>query len=233
MRRALGQVTGVDINPFAVAIARFRLLVAALQACGLSSLERAPQFPVRVAAGDSLLRWGRSSSHQGDLLALAEGRTEFAYWTEDGDLLADYLTPGQYTVVVGNPPYITVKDKALNERYRAVPTTAAGKYAMTVPFAERFFDLAMRGDHDGEGAGWVGQITAELVHEARVRQEAHQRVLRRSQVELTEIIDTSGAYIPGHGTPTVILVGRIDLSARATAADPYGPRHPRRTGATR
>jgi len=28
------------------------------------------------------------------------------------------------------------------------------------------------------------------------------------QAELTEIIDTSGAYIPGHGTPTVIIVGR-------------------------
>jgi hypothetical protein len=28
------------------------------------------------------------------------------------------------------------------------------------------------------------------------------------EVELTEVIDTSGAYVPGHGTPTVILVGR-------------------------
>src|SRR5690606_32788919 len=33
-RRALEQVAGVDINPFAVAIARFRLLVAALRAGG-------------------------------------------------------------------------------------------------------------------------------------------------------------------------------------------------------
>lgn len=28
------------------------------------------------------------------------------------------------------------------------------------------------------------------------------------QVDLTHVIDTSGAYIPGHGTPTVILFGR-------------------------
>ena len=27
-------------------------------------------------------------------------------------------------------------------------------------------------------------------------------------VDLTHVIDTSGAYIPGHGTPTVILFGR-------------------------
>jgi len=34
-QRALGQVHGVDLNPFAVAIARFRLLIAALKASGV------------------------------------------------------------------------------------------------------------------------------------------------------------------------------------------------------
>jgi hypothetical protein len=58
VERALGQVTGVDVNAFAVAIARFRLLVAALKACGRISLERAPAFATRVATGDSLLPWG-------------------------------------------------------------------------------------------------------------------------------------------------------------------------------
>ena len=28
------------------------------------------------------------------------------------------------------------------------------------------------------------------------------------QIDLTYVIDTSGVYIPGHGTPTVILFGR-------------------------
>nr|WP_247657988.1 hypothetical protein [Micromonospora sp. U56] len=37
------------------------------------------------------------------------------------------------------------------------------------------------------------------------------------EVELTEIIDTSGAYIPGHGTPTVILVGRANKRRRSPA----------------
>ena len=32
-----------------------------------------------------------------------------------------------------------------------------------------------------------------------------------SRVELAEVVDGSGAYIPGHGTPTVILVGRNRL----------------------
>jgi hypothetical protein len=33
-------------------------------------------------------------------------------------------------------------------------------------------------------------------------------VVFRERVELSHVIDTSGAFIPGHGTPTVILVGR-------------------------
>src|SRR5580704_13863314 len=39
---ALGQVFGVDINPFATAIARFRLLVAALKACEVQKMTSAP-----------------------------------------------------------------------------------------------------------------------------------------------------------------------------------------------
>ncbi|MBK8698016.1 MAG: hypothetical protein IPN17_38700 [Deltaproteobacteria bacterium] len=29
-----------------------------------------------------------------------------------------------------------------------------------------------------------------------------------AHLDLTEVIDTAGAYIPGHGTPTVILFGQ-------------------------
>ena len=60
-QRALDQVFGVDLNPYAVAIARFRLLVAALRASGVHSIRReeAPAFHVNVAAGDSLLHGRR------------------------------------------------------------------------------------------------------------------------------------------------------------------------------
>jgi hypothetical protein len=203
--RALGQVTGVDINAFAVAIARFRLVVAALRAAGSTNLNNA--YPVRVATGDSLLNWGAQSSHQGDLLAVLEGRPEFAFFSEDADLLADYLKPGSYTVVVGNPPYITVKDKVLNERYHGMYSACSGLYALTVPFAQRFFALALPGDHHGEGSGWVGQITSNSF----MKREFGKKLINgyfADTVELTEVVDTSGAYIPGHGTPTVILIGR-------------------------
>ena len=44
VQRALDGVHGVDLNPFAVAIARFRLLLAALKECGITRLGDAPGF---------------------------------------------------------------------------------------------------------------------------------------------------------------------------------------------
>ena len=81
----------------------------------------------------------------------------FTYATEDGPLLLTMLEEGRYDVVVGNPPYITVKDKALNQIYRSkYADVCKGKYALTVPFMAQFFALAK----DGDPAGWVGQITS-------------------------------------------------------------------------
>ncbi|MFD0821636.1 BREX-2 system adenine-specific DNA-methyltransferase PglX [Micromonospora zhanjiangensis] len=216
VERALGQVTGVDINPFAVAIARFRLLVAAMTFCGFRALERTPAWTVRVAAGDSLLRWGRGVADQGDLIATIEGKPAFTYLSEDADLLGDYLTEGQYTVVVGNPPYITVSDPARNQLYRSIYSSICHRqFQLTVPFAKRFFDLARRSDEHGEGAGRVGQITGN----AFMKREFGKRLIEdyfAHKVELTEVIDTSGAYIPGHGTPTLILVGRANSRRRSS-----------------
>ena len=59
VQRALDGVYGVDINPFAAAIARFRLLVAALRASRIERLGEAPNFQIHVAAGDSLLHGRR------------------------------------------------------------------------------------------------------------------------------------------------------------------------------
>ncbi|HEX5542363.1 MAG TPA: BREX-2 system adenine-specific DNA-methyltransferase PglX [Micromonospora sp.] len=210
VERALGQVTGVDINPFAVAIARFRLLIAAMKLSGLSQLERTPAFPVRVATGDSLLPWGAGKAVEQTDVFTWQSDKPFAYASEDDDLLTDYLRPNQYTVVVGNPPYITVADPARNQKYRELyPSVCHRQYALTVPFAKRFFDLAKRSDdlQRGDGAGHVGQITGN----AFMKREFGKKLINdffNGQVELTEVIDTSGAYIPGHGTPTVILVGR-------------------------
>ncbi|MFM9965985.1 MAG: DNA methyltransferase, partial [Planctomycetaceae bacterium] len=55
VQRTLDSVHGVDVNPFAIAIARFRLLLAAMRACGIASLADAPAFRLNLVCGDSLL----------------------------------------------------------------------------------------------------------------------------------------------------------------------------------
>lgn len=53
--KALRQVAGVDLNPYAAAIARFRLTLAFLEPGGYGSLEEAPELEMDVCVGDSLL----------------------------------------------------------------------------------------------------------------------------------------------------------------------------------
>lgn len=214
VQAALDSVHGVDLNPFAVAVARFRLLVAAVAASGMRTFEEARRYewPVHLAVGDSLikdrqleLQLGFGSEEEAD--AASDPLTEFSYATEDVHEYPGILEEGRYHVVVGNPPYITVKDKKLNQLYRELYNACAGTYALSVPFAQRFFELAKRGGADGNGYGMVGQITANSF----MKREFGTKLIEEyfaHKVELTEVIDTSGAYIPGHGTPTVILVGR-------------------------
>ncbi|MBD9727860.1 BREX-2 system adenine-specific DNA-methyltransferase PglX [Streptomyces caniscabiei] len=209
---ALKSVHGVDVNPFAVAIARFRLLVAAMAAGGVRTLAGAAKYdwPLHLAVGDSLIKARRSQQDNlfGETDAgLVDELAEFKYATEDVHEYQEILRPGRYHVVVGNPPYITVKDKTLNALYRELYPACAGKYALSVPFAQRFFELAQRGDAEGRGYGIVGQITANSFMKREFGTKLIEGYFGHA-VELTEVIDTSGAYIPGHGTPTVILVGR-------------------------
>ncbi|MEU5162627.1 BREX-2 system adenine-specific DNA-methyltransferase PglX [Streptomyces sp. NPDC020875] len=217
---ALDAVHGVDLNPFAVAIARFRLLMAAMAAANIRTLRDAARYdwPVHLAVGDSLIKarqleFGvKDANGQGELVFVdpEEQRDELAYFsyaTEDVHEHKGILEQGRYDVVVGNPPYITVKDRKLNALYRDLYKSCSGAYALSVPFAERFFQLARTGEPSGHHFGMVGQITSNSF----MKREFGAKLIEEyfaHKVELSEVIDTSGAYIPGHGTPTVILIGR-------------------------
>ncbi|WP_433792659.1 BREX-2 system adenine-specific DNA-methyltransferase PglX [Actinoplanes sp. CA-252034] len=222
VQEVLDAIHGVDLNPFAVAIARFRLMLAALRAADLKSLEQAPAFQFHLAAGDSLLH-GRSQ------LALElpgvedydAGLSGFAYASEDLAALRSILEPGKYDVVVGNPPYITVKDKKLNAAYRDLYPTCKGTYALTVPFMERFFQLAKSAAGD-RSAGWTGQITSNSFMKREFGSRLIEDFLRKQDLRL--VVDTSGAYIPGHGTPTVILVGKSQSPGADTVRAALGIR---------
>ncbi|MEU3948111.1 BREX-2 system adenine-specific DNA-methyltransferase PglX [Streptomyces sp. NPDC029526] len=239
VRAALNSVHGVDVNPFAVAIARFRLLVAAMAASSVHTLSEASKYewPIHLAVGDSLIKARQLElTLGGDKDGNDDPLASFAYTTEDVHEHPGILQQGRYHVVVGNPPYITVKDQKLNALYRDLYDACAGTYALSVPFAQRFFELAKRGDADGRGYGMVGQITANSF----MKREFGAKLIEKffaHKVELMEVIDTSGAYIPGHSTPTVILVGRYrsgisrsDMirTVRSIQGEPSAPECPER-----
>ena len=234
VRAALNSVHGVDINPFAIAVARFRLLVAAMAAANIRTLSEAANYewPIQLAVGDSLIK-ARQLELIFDGTSVGDPLTEFSYATEDVNQYPGILESGRYHVVVGNPPYITVKDKNLNALYRDLYKSCAGTYALTVPFAERFFELAKLGNIDGQNFGRVGQITANSFMKREFGTKLIEEFFAHS-VELTEVVDTSGAYIPGHSTPTVILIGTRQSgknrgstirTVRSVQGEPKAPEH--------
>ncbi|WP_163782745.1 BREX-2 system adenine-specific DNA-methyltransferase PglX [Myxococcus vastator] len=195
---ALAQVYGVDLNPYAVAIARFRLTLAFLEKAEIGKLSSAPPLSLKLVVADSLLYGGR---HQSKLSDLDEDRTR---WGDEMFDLEDAVEArrifGQrYHAVVGNPPYITCKDAALRDAYRDRYDSCFREYALAAPFTERFFELAVE-------SGFVGLINANSFMKREFGKRLIEAVLPR--YELTRVIDTSGAYIPDHGTPTVLLFGR-------------------------
>jgi len=198
--RALEQVHGADLNPYAIAIARFRLALAFLGAAGYSRLADAPPLPLNVCVADSLLHG--VAGEQGRLVSVVDDEQR-GQWGDKMFALEDEaealrILGNRYHVVVGNPPYITERDRAKRDQYRDLYVSAAGKFALAAPFTERFFGLAI-------DCGFVGMINANSFMKREFGKKLLQEVL--PAIELTLIVDTSGAYIPGCGTPTVILFG--------------------------
>ena len=231
-QKALDAVAGVDLNPFAAEIARFRLLLAALLAAGETRLAASPDFRIAVAIGDSLFH-GTHFSH-GDLGGVAEGfgrRMQHHYVAEDTASL-DTVLGRQYHAVVGNPPYITPKDAAMRDAYREIFASCHMKYGLGVPFTQRFFDLALDGRR-GQAAGFVGLIVANSFMKREFGRKLIEDLL--PQLDLTHVVDCSGAYIPGHGTPTAILYGRnrrpvaeVVRTVRGIRGEPAAPEDPAR-----
>ena len=199
VQRALDGVHGVDVNPYAIAIARFRLLLAALKECRITRLSDASGFEIHLACGDSLLHGSvRKIQQKFDVV----DELKHVYQPEDPEALSRLLQPGTYHAVVANPPYITPKDASLNSAYRERYVTCHGLYPLAVPFLERIFRLAAEN-------GYTGQITANSF----MKRDFGKKLVEQffPTVDLTHVVDTSGgggAHIPGHKTGTVILFGR-------------------------
>lgn len=202
-RRALDQVYGVDINPYAVAIARFRLVLALLDAVGIKRLERAPDIKPNVVVADSLLhRFGAKANAQirmSEQLSMDDIAWGDQLFRLENREVVERVLSNRFHAVVGNPPYIKEKDLAKKVRLKALYDSITGRWALGAPFTERFFDLAVPD-------GFVGMINTNAWTKRDYGKALIENVLPR--VDVQKIIDSSGCYLPGHGTPTLLLFGR-------------------------
>ena len=204
IRSALASVHGVDKNPIAVSIARFRMIIAAIKAGGAGRFIDVPDLRIMVATGDSLIH-GRGAPSPADTSLPGVAGPHFQRSEDISEFTdAGLLSAASYHAVVGNPPYLTPKDRAESETYRAAYPACTGTYALTVPFIVRFFGLAIHGD--GGESGYVGLLSSNSF----MKREFGRGLIEQffPTVNLTHVVDTSGAFIPGHGTPTVILLGK-------------------------
>lgn len=212
--KALDAVYGADINPYAIAIARFRLTLAFLEKGGYRRLEDAPKLALHLAVADSLLHNPQRklayqrSTEDATQTSFGEQRLEergvwersSLYELEDPAAVRDVLYR-EHAAVVGNPPYITPKDAKLRELYRGIYSSAVEQYHLSAPCIERFFCLARERGH-------VGLITDNAFMKREYGRALIEKVLPYINIQL--IVNTAGAFIPGHGTPTLLLFGTAE-----------------------
>ena len=148
VRAALDSVHGVDINPFAVAIARFRLLVAAMAAAGVRTLAEAAKYewPIHLAVGDSLIKAPRSRA-----TVRLIGRGAWTSWPSSRTRRRT-CTSTRGSCSRGGITWWWATRRTSRSRTRSstsctgsCTTPARGQYALSVPFAQRFFELAQAG----------------------------------------------------------------------------------------
>ncbi|WP_155989000.1 BREX-2 system adenine-specific DNA-methyltransferase PglX [Nocardiopsis sp. CNT312] len=221
---ALACVHGSDRNPFAVMVSRFRLAIEAL--CLSEGADAADErdWRILVVRADSLLEGTGAPEEDGPFTGLTGPSASWPSSARDADVLAR----SSYDVVATNPPYITPKGKKQADSYRRLyPSARSGPFAMTVPFTECAFSLTRAG-------GSVGLLTANSFAKREFGKALVEEFL--PTVKLERIVDTSGAYIPGHGTPTLILIGsnqRPEAESQVTVVSglrgepslPDDPRH--------
>ncbi|MDX9723755.1 MAG: BREX-2 system adenine-specific DNA-methyltransferase PglX, partial [Myxococcota bacterium] len=215
-QRALDQVHGVDLNPYAVAIARFRLVLAVLEAVGIERLDRAPALRPQVVVADSLLHRERRQQGFAEWVDEEESQNwgDGLFRLSDRGAVAKVLRQ-RYHAVVGNPPYIVEKDAVKKTRYRKDYAAATFEVPLGPPFVERFFELSIP-------SGYVGVIVSNAFTKRDSGRALIQDVLPRLDVD--HLIDTSGCYLPGHGTPTLLLFGRNRTPSAPTVVAVLGKR---------
>lgn len=205
---ALDRVVGVDLNDYACALARTRLIMTAAELAGVTKLADAARFHPHVYWADGLEQVEREEQKamvQTDLFAKVEEKPRATLTRSDVRAALKKVFEKKFHAVVANPPYILERDEARKAYHREKVgrhqryVSATGKYSLGSPFTERCFQLAER-------AGFVGLITSNNFMKREFGKALIEKVL--VGFDLTLVADSSQAYIPFHGTPTVLLFGR-------------------------
>lgn len=205
---ALDRVVGVDLNDYACALARTRLIMTAAELAGVTKLADAARFHPHVYWADGLEQVEREeqkTSLQYALFEKIEEKPRATLTRSDVRAALKKVFSSKFHAVVANPPYILERDDARKAYHRDLISkkrryvTAAGKYSLAAPFTERCFQLAVTD-------GFVGLITSNNFMKREFGKPLIEQVL--ATVDLNLVVDASQAYIPFHDTPTVLLFGR-------------------------
>lgn len=206
--QALDRVVGIDLNDYACALARTRLIMTAAELAAVTTLAAAARFHPHVYWADGLEQVERDHAQpmsQSDFFSKSEEKPRATLTRSDVRAALREVFKGRFHVVVANPPYILERDEFRKAYHRELVggsrryVSAAGKYSLGSPFTERCFQVAER-------EGFIGLITGNNFMKREFGKPLIEKILRGQ--DLTLIADTSQAHIPHHGTPTVMLFGR-------------------------
>lgn len=208
LESALGRVVGMDLNDYACALARARLVMTAAELAGVNTLAEAARFHPHVYWADGLEQVERDvvkPSLQFGLFETVEEKPRATLTRADVRAALRKVFAEKFHAVVANPPYITERDSARKEYHREKIGKAPRyvsvyrEYSLGSPFTERCFQLA-------EKDGYIGVITSNNFMKREFGKPLIEKVL--TSFDLTLIADASQAHIPFHGTPTVLLFAR-------------------------
>jgi SAM-dependent methyltransferase len=203
VRDVLARVVGIDLNDYACALARARLVMTGLEACGDTTLVAGATFHPQVYWADGLeqieteAQLGIAECDVAAMVRASLTRPEASSALRPA--LAD-----RFHVVVGNPPFDAEKDPRRRDYHRERTragrryASATGKYSLCAPFIERMFQLCVR-------TGRVGVVTTNAFTKRQFGKGLVEKVL--NIVEIRKVIDASGVPIPGPGVRTLLLFG--------------------------
>ncbi|MFC5851410.1 hypothetical protein ACFPZI_06040 [Streptomyces chlorus] len=154
-------------------------------------------------------------SGPGERLAEAQDRHDAYFRANPSKNDRDWLLDSFDALAKSHRTVAGLFDRTHNPLYEVTPSYDAcyRQYALSVPFAQRIFELGIRAGGDHRDGGFSGLITANSFMKRGFGKKLIEEFF--PSVQLTHAIDTSGAFIPEHGTPTVILAGRNQMARQS------------------